>query len=57
VAKYVSKPGLLPQIAPDGSFFRKAFPAIILTSVSKGDVLNLAKVVSTVDTSVRSRLV
>ena len=57
VAEYVSEPGRLPQIAPDGSFSRKAFPVIILTSVSKGDVLNLAKVVSIVDTSVRSRLV
>ena len=59
VTKYVSEPGQLPQIAPDGSFkfCRKALPVIVLTSVSKGDVLNLAKVVSIVDTSVRSRLV
>ena len=55
--KYVSEPGQLPQIAPDGSFCRKNFPVLLLTSVSKGDVLNLAKVVSIVDTSVRSRLV
>ena len=55
--KYVSEPGQLPQIAPDGSFCRKALPVIILTSVSKGDVLKLAKVVSIVDTSVPSRLV
>lgn len=57
VAKYVSEPGQLPQIAPDGSFCRKALPVMILTSVLKGDVLNLAKVVSIVDTSVRSRSV
>ena len=57
VAKYVSEPGRLPLIAPDGTLSRKAFPVIILTSVSKGDVLNLAKVVSIVDTSVRSRSV
>ena len=31
--KYVSEPGQLPQIAPDGSFYREAFPIIILTSV------------------------
>jgi hypothetical protein len=56
--KYVSEPGQLPQIAPDGSFCRtKALPVIILTSASKGDVLKLAKVVSIVDTSVTSRLV
>jgi hypothetical protein len=55
--KYVSEPGQLPQIAPDGLFCRKAFPVIILTSVSKGDVLNLAKLVSIVDTSIRTRLV
>lgn len=57
VAKYVSEPGQLPQFAPDGSFCRKALPILILTSASKGDVLNLAKVVSIVDTSVRSRSV
>ena len=57
VAKYVSEPGQLPLIAPDGSLSRKAFPVIILNSVSKGDVLNLAKVASIVDISVRSRLV
>ena len=57
VAKYVSEPGQLPEIAPDGWFCLKALPVIILTSVSKGDVLNLAKVVSIVDTSVRTRLI
>ena len=57
VTKYVSEPGQLPQIAPDGPFCHKALPVTILTSVSKGDALNLAKAVSIVDTSVRSRLV
>jgi hypothetical protein len=54
---YVSEPGQLSQIAPDGSFCREALLVIILTSVSKGDVLNIAKAVSVVDTSVRSRFV
>jgi hypothetical protein len=53
--KYVSEPGMLPQIAPDGSFCHEVLPVIILTAVSKGDVLKLAKFVSIVDTSVLSR--
>jgi hypothetical protein len=55
--EYVSEPGQLPQIAPDGLFCCEALPVIIFTSVSKVDVLNLAKAVSIVDTSVRSRSV
>ena len=54
---YISKPGQLSEIAPDGSFCCKALSVIILTAISKGDVLNLAKTVLIVDTSVRLRLV
>jgi hypothetical protein len=55
VVKYVSEPGQIPQFAPDGSFCDKDLPKIILTAVSKEDVLNLANFVSPVDTSVPSR--
>jgi hypothetical protein len=57
VVKYVSEPGQLPQVAPHGLFCDKILSAIILTAEPKGDVLNLAKVVSNADTSVHSRFV
>ena len=55
VVTYVSEPGQLPQIAPDGSLYYKNLPLIMLTAVSKGDVLHHANFVSIVDTSVPSR--
>lgn len=42
---YVSEPGQLPQIAPDGLFRHRLLSVIILTAISKGDVLNNAKAV------------
>ena len=34
--KYVSEPGQLPQVAPDGSFCRKVLIVIILTVYQRG---------------------
>ena len=55
--KYVSEPGQLPQMAPDGSFHCQTSPMIILTLVSKGDVSKIVNFASVVATSVPSRLV